>query len=316
MRMFPFGGPSGTPAATTAAMNAAPRTVKQSVPLRHRARGLSVWRVVLLALLCAVVVPWPAPAGTLAQFRTPIGTLDVELYDQDKPITVRNFIRYVQAGAYTNMFLHRWVPGFVIQGGGFFVTNRFTAPTIPNVRTFVPILNEYNGDARFSNLYGTIAMAKLGGDPNSATSQWFFNLANNAANLDTQNGGFTVFGRVIGGTNVLNRFNSTTTANGVFSANIDNGALSQLPVLNAQPSYDDLIYVDISLLNVRVSATNGTRFITWNSVSNRLNSVEYTTVFPPVWQSLTNLTGNGTDRVFADLAADSARRFYRVRVDY
>ncbi len=316
MRMFPFGGPSGIPAATTAAMNVAPRTVKQSVPLRHRARGLSVWRVVLLALLCAVVAPWPAPAGTLAQFRTPIGTLDVELYDQDKPITVRNFIRYVQAGAYTNMFLHRWVPGFVIQGGGFFVTNRFTAPTIPNVRTFAPILNEYNGDARFSNLYGTIAMAKLGGDPNSATSQWFFNLANNAANLDTQNGGFTVFGRVIGGTNVLNRFNSTTTTNGVFSKNIDNGALSQLPVLNAQPSYDDLIYVDISLLNVRVSAINGTRFITWNSVSNRLNSVEYTTVFPPVWQSLTNLTGNGTDRVFADLAADSARRFYRVRVDY
>ena len=316
MRMFPFGGQSGIPAATTTAMKVVPQTVKQSVPLRHRARGRSVWRVVLLALLCAVVAPWPAPAGTLAQFRTPIGTLDVELYDQDKPITVRNFIRYVQAGAYTNMFLHRWVPGFVIQGGGFFVTNRFTAPTIPNVRTFAPILNEYNGDARFSNLYGTIAMAKLGGDPNSATSQWFFNLANNAANLDTQNGGFTVFGRVIGGTNVLNRFNSTTTTNGVFSKNIDNGALSQLPVLNAQPSYDDLIYVDISLLNVRVSATNGTRFITWNSVSNRLNTVEYTTVFPPVWQSLTNLTGNGTDRVFADLAADSARRFYRVRVDY
>ncbi len=316
MRMFPFGGQSGIPAATTTAMRVVPQTVKQSVPLRHRARGRSVWRVVLLALLCAVVAPWPAPAGTLAQFRTPIGTLDVELYDQDKPITVRNFIRYVQAGAYTNMFLHRWVPGFVIQGGGFFVTNRFTAPTIPNVRTFAPILNEYNGDARFSNLYGTIAMAKLGGDPNSATSQWFFNLANNAANLDTQNGGFTVFGRVIGGTNVLNRFNSTTTTNGVFSANIDNGALSQLPVLNAQPSYDDLIYVDISLLNVRVSATNGTRFITWNSFSNRLNTVEYTTVFPPVWQSLTNLTGNGTDRVFADLAADSARRFYRVRVDY
>ncbi len=316
MRMFPFGGQSGIPAATTTAMRVVPQTVKQSVPLRHRARGRSVWRVVLLALLCAVVAPWPAPAGTLAQFRTPIGTLDVELYDQDKPITVRNFIRYVQAGAYTNMFLHRWVPGFVIQGGGFFVTNRFTAPTIPNVRTFAPILNEYNGDARFSNLYGTIAMAKLGGDPNSATSQWFFNLANNAANLDTQNGGFTVFGRVIGGTNVLNRFNSTTTNNGVFSANIDNGALSQLPVLKAPPSYDDLIYVDISLLNVRVSATNGTRFITWNSVSNRLNTVEYTTVFPPVWQSLTNLTGNGTDRVFADLAADSARRFYRVRVDY
>lgn len=321
MRMFPFGGPSGIPAATTAVMNAAPRTVKQSVPLRHRARGLSVWRVVLLALLCAVAVPWPAHAGPLAQFRTTLGTIDVELYDQDKPVTVQNFLRYVQGGVYMNMILHRGVAGFIIQGGGIFITNRTTVPAFAYVAAYPTITNEINVGRFFSNTYGTIAMAKTR-DPNSASSQFFFNLANNSASLDNplNSGGFTVFGRVVGGTNVLNLLNPTAQNTTIKLFNLDDGVLAELPVLAAANpaalSVSDLLYVDISLLNVRVSATNGTRFITWNSVSNRLNTVEYTTVFPPVWQSLTNLTGNGTDRVFADLAADSARRFYRVRVDY
>src|SRR6266705_534799 len=78
-------------------------------------------------------------AGTLAQFRTRFGDVDVELYDQDKRVTVQNFIRYVQSGAYTNMFLHRCIPGFIVQGGGFITTNQsatnlFTAfDYVPNV---------------------------------------------------------------------------------------------------------------------------------------------------------------------------------------
>src|SRR5437667_106759 len=62
-----------------------------------------------------------ASAGTLAQFRTTWGDIDVELYDQDKPVTVQNFMRYVKRGVYTNMFLHRCLPGFIVQGGGFSV---------------------------------------------------------------------------------------------------------------------------------------------------------------------------------------------------
>ena len=143
--------------------------------------------------------------GTLAQFRTSLGDIDVELYDLDKPATVRNFLRYVQGGLYTNMFCHRYVPGFVMQGGGYFVsTGTNGSPQFAEVTKLPALTNEFNVGRRFSNLFGTIAMAKAANDPNSATSEWFFNLADNSTNLDNQNEGFTVFGHVVDGTNVLN----------------------------------------------------------------------------------------------------------------
>ena len=104
------------------------------------------------------------------------------------PKTVINFLNYLNKGAYTNTIFHRSVSGFVVQAGGYQLQNGKIVDT-PNDP---PVVNEYNQ----SNLRGTIAMAKLGGDPNSATSQWFFNLADNSANLDKQNGGFTVFGKI------------------------------------------------------------------------------------------------------------------------
>ena len=109
--------------------------------------------------------------------------------------TVKNFFKYLNKGVYDNSIFHRSVPGFVLQGGG------FSAPLAPAdaggsidpVDTFKPIKNEPGN----SNLRGTIAMAKLAGDPDSATSQWFVNLEDNLP-LDTQNEGFTVFGQVLG----------------------------------------------------------------------------------------------------------------------
>jgi len=91
-------------------------------------------------------------------------------------------------GSFNNSIIHRSVPGFIFQGGGYqWLSNTPVAiPSDPAVR------NEYG----VSNTRGTLAMAKLGNDPNSATNQWFFNLGNNASNLNNQNGGFTVFGRV------------------------------------------------------------------------------------------------------------------------
>ena len=75
--------------------------------MKRRALGVVL---LTLALACS------ARSGTLAQFRTPLGNIDVELYDEDKPVTVSNFIRYAQGGFYTNVFLHRCLPGFVAQG--------------------------------------------------------------------------------------------------------------------------------------------------------------------------------------------------------
>jgi peptidyl-prolyl cis-trans isomerase A (cyclophilin A) len=83
------------------------------------------------------------------------------------------------------------VDNFVIQGGGFTVSGTQLDP----IPSDPPVFNEFS--ANRSNLPGTIAMAKLGSDPDSATNQWFFNLADNSSNLDFQNGGFTVFGEVL-----------------------------------------------------------------------------------------------------------------------
>lgn len=130
----------------------------------------------------------PGLAGQVAQVETVVGTFNVELFD-DTPLTRANFLAYINAGRYANTIVHRSVAGFVIQMGGYY--SRLPFEHIP---TFAAVRNEY----RRSNLRGTLAMAKLGNDANSATSEWFVNLADNSANLDNQNGGFTVFGRVIG----------------------------------------------------------------------------------------------------------------------
>jgi peptidyl-prolyl cis-trans isomerase A (cyclophilin A) len=144
----------------------------------------------LLALLLAGIAP--AQANTLVRISTSFGDFTLELFDDVAPVTVRNFLNYVNRGAYNGTYFHRLEAGFVLQGGGYRIVP-FVGPI--QVPTDAPIVNEYN----LPNTRGTVAMAKFGGEPNSATSEWFVNLADNSANLNTQNnGGFTVFGRVLG----------------------------------------------------------------------------------------------------------------------
>ena len=95
------------------------------------------------------------------------------------------------SNAYTNNVVHRSEPGFVIQGGGF--TYPGTLPLLAVTQNAM-LANE----PVYSNVRGTIAMAQLASNPTSATNQWFISLADNSANLDTQNGGFTVLGQVTG----------------------------------------------------------------------------------------------------------------------
>ena len=134
------------------------------------------------------------------RLQTPLGELEIELFDEEAPATVANFLKYIEDGDYEQSFIHRNVRGFVVQGGGFrYIDNVATAiPTDP------PVMNEPG----ISNTRGTIAMAKLADNPNSATSQWFINVGDNASQLDGQNGGFTVFGKVKGdGMEVIDAIN-------------------------------------------------------------------------------------------------------------
>lgn len=130
-------------------------------------------------------------SATVVQFQTVMGDFQVNLYDKATPKTVENFLAYVKAGAYSNSVIHRAIPGFIVQGGGFKYDTKF--PLIEIVQN-PAVVNE----PVFANKRGTIAMAKVAGNPNSATNQWFFNLVDNSSNLDSQNGGFTAFGEVMG----------------------------------------------------------------------------------------------------------------------
>lgn len=273
-------------------------------------------------------------AGTLVQFHTGLGDIDAELYDQDKPVTVQNFISLVQAGAYQNSFFHRCVPGFVLQGGGFLSFNpnstNIIGPPYSNfgqVGNFGPITNEFKVGPFHSNLYGSIAMAKTS-DPNSATSQFFFNLANNSASLDDTNnsGGFTVFGHVLRGTNILNLFNGLFKGHYLVDLRDSYGTndpvaaiFSALPTYalgtNAPP-YSELIYFDVTLLTVQANITGGVKTISWNSIAGLTNRVEFATNLPPVWQLLSSTNGNGHPMSVTDSGAGAGSRFYRVRVLY
>lgn len=129
--------------------------------------------------------------ATIVQFQTVMGDFEVNLYDETTPKAVENFLAYVQAGAYTDSFIHRSMPDFIVQGGGYVFD--YEEDVSDPIERLDPVANE----PQWANVRGTIAMAKVSGDPDSATSQWFFNLADNTENLDNQNGGFTVFGEVM-----------------------------------------------------------------------------------------------------------------------
>lgn len=132
--------------------------------------------------------------ATTVQFQTSHGDFEVILFDEQTPKTVENFLQYVNEEAYEDSIVHRSATNFVIQGGGFNLTDDALFNPIN-------IHSQVENEAYYSNVRATISMAKRSGLPNSATSQWFINLGNNStnnANLDYANGGYTVFGQVIG----------------------------------------------------------------------------------------------------------------------
>jgi cyclophilin family peptidyl-prolyl cis-trans isomerase len=134
---------------------------------------------------------------------TSAGAITLELFPGKAPITVENFLKYVDDGFYDNLIFHRVIPGFMIQTGG--MNDRMEEK--PEKRP--AIKNESSNG--LSNERGTIAMARTN-DPNSATCQFFVNHVNNP-NLDTYGGGYAVFGKVIDGMDVVDAIAKVSTTN-------------------------------------------------------------------------------------------------------
>ena len=150
-----------------------------------------------------------APAGPVVVIETSYGDIRVALNPAKAPLTVDNFLGYVKSGFYAGTVFHRVMPGFMIQGGGM-DAKLVEKPTRP------PVKNEARNGLR--NLRGTIAMARTS-DPHSATSQFFINLKSNPAldfGVARDGWGYTVFGEVIEGMEVVDRIAAVpTTSRGV-----------------------------------------------------------------------------------------------------
>lgn len=207
-----------------------------------------LWRAAI-AYLCIAI---PASSwATIVRFDTTLGNIDVRMFDTATPASVANFLDYATNDAYDGSFIHRMPKAyddhgvlgtFVVQGGGFKYSAAVGVSSIP---TNPPVANEPG----ISNLKYTLAYAKLGGDPNSATSGFFFNAEDNANNLDSQNGGFTVFARIVDGFDVLD-------AIAALQAYDVDGSSSTLfdavPLLNTVDPFEDiLIFVnDVTVLSL------------------------------------------------------------------
>lgn len=152
--------------------------------------------VKLLASLSLLLSINTLAESNLIAIKTDLGTFVIEVYPKFAPVTVKNFLEYVDSNFYDGTIFHRVVPGFVVQGGG--MTFDFTEKP-----TAKPVINESaNG---LPNDYKSVAMARQA-DPDSATAQFYINLKNNTGlNATKANPGYTVFGKVITGMDVIEK---------------------------------------------------------------------------------------------------------------
>jgi cyclophilin family peptidyl-prolyl cis-trans isomerase len=204
--------------------------------------------------------------NSLVRINTDLGAIDVELLDLTAPMTVANFLNYVEEGDYVDTIIHRSDDDFVIQGGGFRLTGAAPTASLTQIPVDPAVRNEFGA----SNVRGTIAMARVGGQVNSATSQWFINTGNNTG-LNNVDQGFTVFGNVVNGTmavvdqindlpvqarsspfNEIPLLNFPTPPNGVFPGNLtrDNTIETNVVVLRR---VEELTYtIDVQSANANL----------------------------------------------------------------
>ncbi|WP_433729750.1 peptidylprolyl isomerase [Nocardia sp. CA-129566] len=156
---------------------------------------------------------------TKANLETNFGTIVLELDDAKAPGTVANFVDYVNAGHYNGTIFHRVIPGFMIQGGGF-------TPDMKQKGTQAPIQNEANNGLK-NNKY-TVAMARTN-DPHSATAQFFINVSDNDflnhSAPTPQGWGYTVFGKVTEGSEVVDKIAAVSTGSAGMHQDVPNDAV-------------------------------------------------------------------------------------------
>ena len=142
-------------------------------------------------------------AATRVRFETSMGSLVIETFADEAPLTTENFLEYVKSGFYDGTIFHRIIPGFVVQGGGM-------VPGMDQKRTRDPIKNEAAQAPK--NLRGTLSMARTN-DPHSATSQFFINLVDNRS-LDAggpSGAGYCVFGKIVEGMEIVDEMAKVRT---------------------------------------------------------------------------------------------------------
>jgi peptidyl-prolyl cis-trans isomerase B (cyclophilin B) len=159
--------------------------------------------IIVATMLAAAIAPLALAANPQVEFDTTAGKIRVELYPDAAPKTVANFLDYVKAKHYDGTQFHRVIAGFMIQGGGF-------TPDFKQKPTKPPVVNEaeQSSKAGLLNTPGTIAMARTS-DPHSATAQFFINVNDNRSlnfrSPDPSGIGYTVFGKVVEGMDVVNK---------------------------------------------------------------------------------------------------------------
>lgn len=171
------------------------------------AKQWKLWtrRALVAATVMALAPIALAQAAPQVKFQTSAGEFVVEVYPDKAPKTVENFLQYVKDKHYDGTIFHRVINNFMVQGGGFTATmsQKPTRPPVP--------LEAQNG---LKNDLGTIAMARTS-DPNSATAQFFVNVKNNDfLNAKGSSDGYTVFGKVTSGMDVINKIKATPTGPG------------------------------------------------------------------------------------------------------
>jgi len=166
-------------------------------------------RLLVATAAFALAATTALAANPQVELDTSAGVIKIDLYPDAAPKTVANFAQYVKDKFYDGTQFHRVIDGFMIQGGGF--TPEFSQkPTRPPV----PIEAESSSKAGLLNVPGTVSMARTS-DPNSATSQFFINVNDNKSlNYSPTNPGYTVFGKVVSGMDVVNKIAKSATGSG------------------------------------------------------------------------------------------------------